>query len=218
MLHKSIFSHHGHLTNENQKMNTNEKRTTSPFTINCIHVGSKLYEVLVQHARTHPGTPIRYGDLLKGCRERFPDDDIVKRAVPIGIGMKLLFVKSFCDKHDYPNLACLAVNQTGRPGESYEGNWELNMLAVANFDWSNASAQLAIYVAEATVRAKPRSKVSEKDAKQALYENFTLDRSRYEFFDQDDREEMVNLLMDGIEMEEAYLIVTGAKSELGPIA
>lgn len=200
-------------------MNANEKRATRPFTINDIHVGSKLYEVLVQHAKAHPRTPIRYGDLLRECRDLHPDDAVVKRAVPIGIGMKLLFVQSFCDKHGYPNLACLAVNQTGKPGDAYAGNWELDMLAVADFDWSNVPAQLAIYIAEATLRAAParRCKVSENDARKAAWENFKLDRSRYASFDENDREEMVNLLMECVEVEEAYRTVMNAKDELGPV-
>jgi hypothetical protein len=200
-------------------MNANEKLATRPFTINDIHVGSKLYEVLVQHAKAYPGTPIRYGDLLRECRRLYPDDAVVKRAVPIGIGMKLLFVQSFCDKHGYPNLACLAVNQSGKPGAAYPGNWELDMLAVANFDWSNAPAQLAIYVAEATVRAAParKCKVSEDDARQAVWEDFKLDKSRYASFDESDREEMVNLLMECVEVEEAYRTVMDAKEELGPL-
>lgn len=199
-------------------MNANEKRTTRPFTINDIHVGSKLYEVLVQHAKASPGAPVRYGDLLKGCRELYPDDAVVKRAVPIGIGMKLLFVQSFCDKHDYPNLACLAVNQSGKPGDAYPGNWESDMLAVANFDWSNVPAQLAVYVAEATVCASPPCKVSEDDARNAVYRNYKLDENRYKSFEQDDREEMINLLMDGVDLEAAYLTVTNAKSELGQVS
>jgi hypothetical protein len=39
-------------------------------------------------------------------REMHPSDAVLGRAVPIGIGNKLLFVESFCDANRYPNLAC----------------------------------------------------------------------------------------------------------------
>lgn len=188
-----------------------------PFTINDIHVGSRLYEALVQHAAASPGQAIRYGDLLAACRRAHPADAIVQRAVPIGIGMKLLFVQAFCDKHGYPNLACLAVNASGRPGESYPGNWEQDMLDVAAFDWSQAPANLAIYVAEATVKATPpvRCRLREPEVREAIFEDYKADRGRYASFDHDDREEMVNLMMECVPLAQAYQAVMDAKAEQG---
>lgn len=190
------------------------------FTINAIHVGSALYEVLVQHATDFPGTAIRYGELLAACRARNPDDAAVQRAVPIGIGMKLLFVQAFCDKHGYPNLACLAVNQKGRPGVSYPGIWDEDMRAVAAFDWSQAPTQLAIYVAEATARATPvpNCKMTADKAVEVRYQHYVLDKTRYASFDDNDRKEMINLLMACVEVEAAYQTVMSAKAELGPVA
>jgi len=198
-------------------MNAHDQGLVRPFTINDIHVGSRLYEVLVQHAVASPGTAIRYGELLAACRIRFPDDAIVQRAVPIGIGMKLLFVQAFCDKHGYPNLACLAVNHSGKPGAAYPGNWKLDMLAVAAFDWSQAPANLAVYVAEATIRATPVAvcRAKEADVRQVLFDDFRADRSRYASFNHDDREEMVNLLLECIPFEQAYQAVMDAKVDDG---
>ena len=198
-------------------MNANEKHAVRPFTINDIHVGSRLYEALVQHAAMHPGQAIRYGDLLAACRQAHPEDAIVGRAVPIGIGMKLLFVQAFCDKHGYPNLACLAVNATGRPGPAYPGNWEQDMLAVAAFDWSQAPANLAIYVAEETVKATPvaRCRAREPEVREAIFQDYKTDRSRYASFEHDDREEMVNLMMECVPLAEAYRAVMDAKGEQG---
>lgn len=190
------------------------------FTTNAIHVGSRLYENLVQHAATFPGAAIRYGELLAACRASNPDDEKVQSAVPIGIGMKLLFVQAFCDKHGYPNLACLAVNQKGRPGKSYPGNWEEDMRAVAAFDWSQAPAQLAIYVAEETARAQPapKCKMTPDQAIGIRYQHYCLDRSRYASFDDNDRKQIINLLMECVDIESAYQSVMSAKAELGPVA
>jgi len=119
------------------------------FTLNDIEVGSRLYEALVRHAQATQGAPIIYGDLLALAKSLHPEDPVVQRAVPIGIGMKLLFVEAFCRSHCYPNLACLAVNKlTLRPGPGYIGDWEADKRAVAAFDWSTADARLPAYISE----------------------------------------------------------------------
>lgn len=217
MLQFGKLRYHVGLTSEIDNMNANQAQPVRPFTINDIHVGCRLYEALVQHAAANPGRAIRYGDLLAVCREANSADAIVQRAVPIGIGMKLLFVQAFCDKHGYPNLACLAVNASGRPGDSYPGNWELDMLAVAAFDWSQAPANLAIYVAEATVKATPavKCRAKEPEVRNAIFEDYKTDRSRYRSFDHDDREEMVNLMMECVPLAHAYQAVMDAKAEQG---
>src|SRR5689334_25345 len=118
-----------------------------PFTLNDINVGTKLYAALVQRAAHHPEKSIFYGDLLDRARTMFPNDDETKRAVPIGIGMKLLFVQAFCETSGYPNLACLAVNKGKQiPGIAYPGDWLREMRDVAAFDWSSAQPVLDAYV------------------------------------------------------------------------
>lgn len=198
-------------------MNANEKHAVRPFTINDIHVGARLYEALVKHAANHPGKPIRYGALLAACRDAHPGDAIMLRAVPIGIGMKLLFVMAFCERHGYPNLACLAVNESGKPGPAYKGNWKQDMLDVAAFDWSQAPANLAIYVAEATVLATPpvKCKAKEPEVREAIFQDFRANRGRYASFVHDDREEMVNLMMECVPLAQAYQAVMDARAEQG---
>jgi len=118
-----------------------------PFTLNDINVGSKLYAVLVQHAASHPGKSIFYGDLLDRARTMFHEDAEVQRAVPVGIGMKLLFVQVFCNENGYPNLACLAVNRLLRiPGGGFPGDWGQQTREVGVFDWSAAQAVVDAYV------------------------------------------------------------------------
>ena len=43
-------------------------------------------------------------------------------------------IEIFCTTHALPDLACLAVNASGRPGPGYTHDWEEEKLRVARFD------------------------------------------------------------------------------------
>ena len=202
---------------------TNNTMTTAsatilprPFTLNDINVGSKLYAALVRHAATHPGQSIFYGDLLDQARTMFSEDAQVKRAVPIGIGMKLLFVEAFCKENGYPNLACLAVNKAKEePGGGFLGDWAQQMREVAAFDWSAAQPTLDAYVTRSISAATPLQRRNEAEARKLLYAHFNEHRSVYQNFTHDDREEMVSLLMEGFDIETALRTLQEAKLTIG---
>lgn len=169
-----------------------------PFTLNDINVGGKLYAVLVRYAATYPGKSIFYGDLLDRARTMFDEDDEVKRAVPIGIGTKLLFVEAFCEESGYPNLACLAVNKGKRePGDGFSGNWLQQMREVAAFDWSAAQPVLDAYVTRSIKAATPLKRRKESEARELLFAHFREHRDAYKGFNEHDREEMVSHLDGG---------------------
>ncbi|WP_020655308.1 hypothetical protein [Massilia niastensis] len=191
--------------------------TASRFTLNDIDVGSRLYEALAHHAKSAQGAPIMYGDLLALGRRLYPKDAALDRAVPIGIGMKLLFVESFCKANAYPNLACLAISgATMRPGRAYQGDWEADRRAVASFDWSGAHAGMITYAAEASAavprRFKPRK---ERPADVAWYAYFCSHREACAKVTGMDKQEIINLLMAGIDPETALRRVLAAKAEFG---
>jgi len=196
-------------------MTTGSSALPRPFTLNDIRVGTGLYATLVAHAASRPGQTIFYGDLLDQARARFPEDEALKRSVPIGIGMKLLFVQAFCDANGYPNLACLAVNK-GRqiPGIAYPGDWEREMREVAAFDWSAVQPALDAYVTQATVAATPLRKRRETEARELLFAHFRENRAAYAAIGQDEREEMVAQLMAGIDVDAALRSVLEAKAAL----
>jgi hypothetical protein len=187
------------------------------FTLNDIEVGSRLYEALVKHAKETKGAPIFYGDLLALARSLHPADAVMGRAVPVGIGMKLLFVEAFCTANGYPNLACLAVNRTtGRPGPGYIGDWEADKRAVADFPWSTVDARLAAYASETRAALRQRLKRrAEEEAREHLFQHFRANRTAYAKVTLLDKEEIINLLMEGLETDAALNQVLDAKAEFG---
>ena len=196
---------------------TGSTEARPPFTVNDIDVGMRIHEALVHCARSLRGMPITYADLLAAARQLHPKDAVLDRAVPVGIGMKLLFVETFCQAHAYPNLACLAVSRsTMRPGPGYQGDWEADKQAVASFDWSVADAQLAAFAASARAavpaRLKPRK---ERPADVSWYAFFCSHRAACDKITPEDKKEIINLMMAGLDPETSLKRVLAAKADFG---
>ena len=191
-----------------------------PFTFNDIETGARLVEALIRQATSLRGMPITYGDLLTLARSLHPKDEVLGRAVPVGIGPKLQFVEAFCAAHGFPNLACLAVNrETLRPGPGYQGDWEADRRAVAGFDWSAADAKLAAYVEAMRAKVPPRFKPrKERPADVAWYAYFCSHREACEKLTPEDKQEIINQMMAGLDPETALARVQAAKRDFGSAA
>lgn len=186
---------------------TERDATAGELTLNDVDMGIRVYEALAQHARASGGAPIGYADLLVLGRKMYPKDLALDRVVPLGLGAKLSFVASFCAADGSPDLASLAVPGGGaRPAAAP---------SIAAFDWSAAHARLLAYAetVRATVprRYKPRK---ERPADVAWYAYFCSHREACAQLDGEDKKEIINLLMAGLDPETAMRRVLRAKAEL----
>jgi hypothetical protein len=193
---------------------------TIQFTMTDIDVGSRLVEALVQHVKRTDQVPIAYDDLLTLGRNMYPKDATLGREVPVGICAKLSFVEAFCQANNYPNLACLAMNKaTMRPRPSYKGDWEAERRVVASFDWSGVEARLVTYASETRAAVPKRFKSrKERPADVAWYAYFCSHRAACAHLAADDKKEIINLLMAGLDPETALRRVLAAKAELGTLS
>jgi hypothetical protein len=183
------------------------------FTLTDIDVGCRLAEALAVQASTGEAAPITHEDLLTLARSLHPKDATLGRAVPVGIGMKLRFVDAFCEANGYPGLACLAVDKvTMQPGAAYRADWDAERRAVAGFDWNSAKDGLAAYAAalraQVPRRFKPRK---ERPADVAWYAYFCSHREACKDITGEDKAEIINLLMSGLDPESALKRVRAAK-------
>ena len=188
-----------------------------PLTHNDIDIGVRLVDALRHHAGAAKGMPVTYKDLLRLARLLYPKDLVLDRAVQVGIGAKLRFVEAFCAAHGLPNLTALAVGPaTMRPPAQYGGDWDADRRAVAAFDWSAIDAQLADYArtarAAVSARLKPRK---ERPADVAWYAYFCSHRKECAWIGQEDKQEIVNLIMAGIDPDTAMKRVQAAKNAFG---
>ena len=191
---------------------TGNAKSEQQFTVTDIDVGVRIYEALAHHAESNQAAPIAYKDLLTLARSLHPKDAVLGRAVPVGIGIKLLFVDAFCAAHSYPRLSCLAVNPgTMLPGPAYDGDWEADRQAVAAFDWSSAAHQLPAFAqaqrAAVPARLKPRK---ERPADVSWYAYFCSHRKECESIGPEEKQEIINLIMAGLDPETALKRVRAA--------
>jgi len=197
---------------------TGRRISMIPFTFNDIEVGARLVEALARQASSLRGMPITHGDLLTLARSLHPKDEVLGRAVTVGIGPKLLFVEGFCAAHGYPNLASLAV-ESARPRSGYQGDWESDRRAVAGVDWSAIDAQLSAYVEAMRAKVPPRFKPrKERPADVAWYAYYCSHREACEKLGPEDKQEIINQMMAGLDPETALARVLAAKQESGGLA
>jgi hypothetical protein len=132
-----------------------------------VRLGEVYYRYLLELARERAGATIRYGDLVERAKAEHPNDELVQSAIPLSIGKRLLMIEMFCAKHGLPNLACLAVNASGRPGPGYKGNWEEEKLRVAKFDWESCEQDWAMHVDEWRAAAQKPPKLIKRSRDEA---------------------------------------------------
>lgn len=178
------------------------------LTLNDIEIGARLVEALVHSATKLDAAPIAYPQLLELARFLDPKDAAMARAEVLGIAMKLRFVAGFCKASGYPNLASLAVHPAStQPGDEAERR------AVAACDWSQLPARLAQYVkaaqAAVPVRLKPRK---ERPAEVSWYAYFSAHREACKTITSNDKKEVVNLVMAGLDPETALRRFLAAKA------
>ena len=188
--------------------------TTAQFTITDIDVGSRLFDALARHATSTRGAPISHDDLLTLGRQLYPKDAMLGRAVPVGIAMKLLFIDAFCRANAYPRLACLAVDKASmRPKDACAGDWEADKQAAAAFDWTAAGARLPAFAAEMRARVPKRFKPrKERPADVAWYAYFCSHREACAKVNAEDKVEIINLLMAGLDPETALGRIMAARA------
>jgi hypothetical protein len=142
-----------------------------------VRLGEVYYRYLLESARECVGETVRYGELVDRAKTDYPNDELVQSAIPLSIGKRLLMIEIFCAKHGLPNLACLAVNASGRPGSGYSHNWEEERRRVANFKWETCEQQWAMHVDELRTAARKPSKLVKRSRTEAESEFTTYWRA-----------------------------------------
>ena len=178
------------------------------ITLNDIEIGARLVEALVHSATKLDAAPIAYPQLLELARFLDPKDAAMARAEVLGIAMKLRFVAAFCKASGYPNLASLAVH----PASSDPGD-EAERRAIAACDWSQLTARLAEYAKAARAAVPVRLKLrKERPAEVSWYAYFPAHRAACTTITSNDKKEVVNLVMAGLDPETALRRFLAAKA------
>lgn len=175
-----------------------------------IHLARVFYDILLGHAQSCPGEPIRYKEVLARARRYHPRDESVAGAIPVSIGRRLEVIVQFVREHGLPPLTCIAVNESGRPGGSYKtvhGSWEADMDEVARYAWSEWTGKWDTYTALAQKAATPLKRRRDETARQIVHAEYVA--GRVPKLGQDVKEQLVELLKDGLSVNDAWLEIQG---------
>jgi hypothetical protein len=184
-----------------------------PVTQHDVRLGEIYYRYLLELARDHVGAVIQYGDLVKRAKRDFPDDAFVKGAIPISIGKRLFIIEDFCIKNTLPNLACLAVNRHGVPGDSYKNNWAEEKARVAAFDWTSVEVVWDLHIDHWRRTIQPLVERSRKEAESLLTTHWRANAQstslpRYpRHIDNKPKEAIIRMLEKGHEPADAFIAV-----------
>jgi len=182
--------------------------TSFAFTHTDIDIGCRLVEALIRHA-AKTADPIGHAALLELARSLHPKDAMLGREVPVGIGMKLKFVADFCEANGFPNLASFAVEE----GADMEAR-HIQRRAASGFDWSTAHARLGQFATQVRAHVprnqKPRK---ERPADVSWYAYYCSHREACAKLNGEDKKEIINLLMAGLDPDTALRRVMSAKAE-----
>lgn len=180
------------------------------FTENDLELGSVYWSLLVDFAKNRKGEVLTYGQLIQSAKDAHPNNAAVANAIAVSIGRKLEVVVWFCAQNELPDLACLVVNQSGRPGDSYQklATWEAEKQKVANFDWANIQIKFETVIKEELAKTVKLKKRTEDEALNVRYEHWKENKHRYPSNPSEEQKlDMLHLLMEGHEAEYAFLQV-----------
>jgi len=177
------------------------------FTENDLELGRVYWSLLIEFARDKKGKVLTYGELIENAKKAYPDNAAVENAIPISIGRKLEVVVWFCAQNKLPDLACLVVNQSGLPGESYIHflTWEAERKKVADYDWSNIQIKFETTIQQELAKTVKLKKRKNDEALNLRYEHWKENKDRYPVSPSDEQKlDMLLLLMEGHDPEYAF--------------
>lgn len=177
------------------------------FTENDLELGSVYWSLLVDFAKNSKGEVLTYGQLIQNAKDAYPDNAAVANAIAVSIGRKLEVVVWFCAQNELPDLACLVVNQSGRPGDSYQklATWEAEKQKVANYDWANIQIKFETVIKQELAKTVKLKKRTEDEALKVRYEHWKENKHHYPAKPTEEQKlDMLHLLMEGHDAEYAF--------------
>lgn len=147
-----------------------------------------------------------YSDLVDLAKIDHPNRTDVQKAIAISTGRRLDVIKRYCEDEGLPDLASIVVGKTSGECGSFPGEHSDPAAARAEVfakDWSEIFPSIEIYFDNPPKRDAQR-KTRKEQATQLMSEHYKLHRARYPAAIASQREQIIQMLMDGMEAEEAF--------------
>ena len=171
-----------------------------------VELALAFYSVLVEVARRRE-EKVTYGQLVDLAKSRFPTNETVQRAIPVGVGRRLDFVRAFTERRGLPDLSSLVVNKsTNECGVGFTKNFDPAKVRaeVFTFDWREVASEFTGVLAAARRQAAKPKQVTVETAAKLMYSYYTENKATLPPSVKNHRERIIKRIVQGGSPAEAF--------------
>lgn len=174
-------------------------------TLNDIQLASLYYPILIDLAN-HKHT-LTYSELITRAKSENSENPVVQRAIPVSTGRKLDVVRIFTKERKLPDLTSLVISKgSGECGDFYCEHFDpvVAREEVFSFNWSDVSTEFDLYIQDVKNELTPRKSRKKDEAKELMHKYYMENKSSLPVNIKMLRELIIDLLMDGHDIEDAF--------------
>lgn len=186
------------MPDQNESLYTN-------ITLNDVQLASAYYPILIDLAK-HKHC-LTYSELVAKAKELYPSKVVVQRAIPVSTGRKLDVVRIFTSERELPDLTSLIISKdSGECGVGFTQHFDpvAAREKVFAFDWSAVSTDFDGFIKHTETSITPRKRIKKPEALKIMAQFYSKNKETLPSSVRDEREFIVELLMEGFSAEEAF--------------
>ena len=175
------------------------------ITLNDVQLASAYYPILIDLAK-HKHC-LTYSELVAKAKDLYPSKAVVQRAIAISTGRKLDVVRLFTSERELPDLTSLIISKTsGECGVGFTQHFDpvAAREGVFAFDWSAVSTDFDGFIQHTETTITPRKRIKKPEALKIMAQFYSQNKETLPSTVRDEREFIVELLMEGFTAEEAF--------------
>lgn len=192
-------------------MSADNQEHQDRITENDLILAEAYFKILVQVARAR--TTIFYSELVAKAKEAFPENSTVQNAIATSAGRKLNVVRMFTNEKGLPDLSSLVINKSSNEcGEGFLKNFSPEEIraSVFKYPWEAVDTGFSDFIVASKELMKPKKRKIKKklptgsEAAQMMADYYQANKSAYPKSIREHRDEIIKLIMDGLEVEKAF--------------
>jgi hypothetical protein len=165
------------------------------------------FPVLVELAAAKSRTS--YSGLVELAKAKYLDNDTVQNAIAVSTGRRLDIVRDFTNAQRLPDLSSIVVNkQTGECGIGFTRSFDPIAVRAEVYahDWTRVKLEFDGYVAENKKSLTPTKKrrISYDEAGKLMFDYYFKHKAKLPPKIKEHREAILALLIEGLEVEDAF--------------
>ena len=175
------------------------------ITLNDVQLASAYYPILIDLAK-HKHC-LTYSELVAKAKELYPTKAVVQRSIAVSTGRKLDVVRLFTSERELPDLTCLIISKgSGECGVGFTDHFDpvAAREKVFAFDWRTVSTDFDGYIKHTQTVITPRKRIKKPEALKIMAQFYSQNKETLPSSVRDEREFIVELLMEGFSAEEAF--------------